>query len=518
MIKDILFKTILLALVALILYGFFPAMKLAIILSLFAGLRLGSLLSEALRRPVSEEQWETMLGSLTRRYEQVTPEELARRAAVLKLGSQASAREVAQTQVNQARSRYSPPRSKRELGAEVLGLIAFVLLLPLDVGLYTHDVFSLRGGLGWAGFLVAGLGVGLYAWPHRRWKSPDQEDMRIWWWALPFIPAFLLLTHAVATRHPYLNPFNPDRPRLAAERVLSLKNIVTAGQYADWVLRYAQKLDAQGEQQSAIHYYREALRLDAGNRLVGARLAVLEQQVAGGLGERTVEHTGSPTASPMKPYWTPDHPVIPSPRRRVDAQLDRVAGCTVVIIPVGPVPAELLDAVGYAIHQELDLPVCISPDPVAVPPHTRVRGLVTGSQWEPGALVRAFTNATGFFPAAPIKYLLITPVDLYVEGANYVFSVSYPWGALVSSARFDGPKGDDTRLRARTAKQALGAVLKSFNVPASADREDVTSYVRSVEEFDTKGNRPDAATLQLFRQAVADLNARWQAHQARTPP
>ena len=74
--------------------------------------------------------------------------------------------------------------------------------------------------------------------------------------------------------------------------------------------------------------------------------------------------------------------------------------------------------------------------------------------------------------------------------------------------------GDDALLRQRTAKQALGALLKSFNVPASTDRDDVTSYTRSLAEFDTKGNRPDAETLKLFRQAVADLNRQWQNYKA----
>jgi hypothetical protein len=69
-------------------------------------------------------------------------------------------------------------------------------------------------------------------------------------------------------------------------------------------------------------------------------------------------------------------------------------------------------------------------------------------------------------------------------------------------------------LRQRTAKQALCALLKSFNVPASTDRDDVTSYTRSLAEFDAKGNRPNAETLKLFRQAVADVNSRWQKHKA----
>jgi len=151
---------------------------------------------------------------------------------------------------------------------------------------------------------------------------------------------------------------------------------------------------------------------------------------------------------------------------------------------------------------------------VPLPPHTRVRGLATGPQWDQVFLVQAFTNATKAFPKAPIKYLLITAVDTYMDDVNFVFSTTYDWGALVSSARFGKPKGNDSLLRQRTAKQALCALIKSFKVPMSPDRNCVTSYTRTLEEFDAKGTRPDAETLKLFRQAVADLNKGWQNYKA----
>ena len=283
-----------------------------------------------------------------------------------------------------------------------------------------------------------------------------------------------------------------------------------AGRYADWVLRYARQLDEHGDTQQAIHFYREGLRLDANNREACARLAILEAQASGEPGGNMAQ----PAVSPSAPYWTAGNRVIPSPRRQIDSRLEDVEGCTVVIVPVGAVSDELLDAVGYVIHKELDLPVYVSPDTVPLPPHTRVRGLATGPQWDQASLVQVFTNRTKFFPKAPVKYVLITPVDIYMGDVNYVFSTTYNWGALVSSARFGGRTGDDALLRQRTAKQALGALLKSFNVPASTDRDDVTSYTRSLAEFDTKGNRPDAETLKLFRQAVADLNRQWQNYKA----
>jgi predicted Zn-dependent protease len=451
-----------------------------------------------------------MVGALTSGYEKLTPERRAAKATALKLDPRLSARELAQAQVNNTIRSYVPPRSKRDLGAEALGVIAFAILIPLDIALYTRDFFSLRIWQGWEGAVVAMLCVALYAWPYRWLKSQDLSDVRIWWWVLPFVIALPLLTHAIETRHPYLNPFDPNHNRLAAERVLALKNNVVAGQHADWVLRYARQLDERVDSQQAIRFYREALRLDANNRAAYARLAILEAQSLGNSGGDVTK----PAVSPSAPYWTADKPVTKSPRRRIDSQLENVEGCTVVLVPVGEVSDELLDAVGYTIRNELDLPVYISSDPVPLPPHTRVRGLVTGPQWDQASLVQAFTNATKSFPHAPIKYVLITPVDTYMEDVSYVFSTTYVWGAVVSSARFGGLTGNDAHSRQRTAKQALCALLKSFNVPASTDRNDVTSYTRSLEEFDAKGNRPDAETLKLFQQAVVDLNSRWQRHKA----
>ena len=502
-----LLKVILFAFIALILYGVVP--DLALILILFVVWRFSSLVVEAFRKPASAGQWDTMRDGLTRMYERFTPEQRAHRAIALKFDSRLSARELAQAQVDKATQSYRPPRPKRELTAEALGVIAFAILIPLDIALYTSEIFSFRAShrWGWEGAIVAAICLGLYAWPNRALKSPDASDVRIWWWVLPFAIALLAMFHAVQTRHPYLNPFNPDRDRLAAERVLSLKNNVVAGYYADWVLRYARELDQRGDTASAIHFYREGLRLDANNHQAAMRLAQLESQSGA-----TVESQTIPSSS--APYWTAASPVTKSPRQRIDSGLEDVEECTVVIVPVGDVPDNLLDTVGYVIHNELNLPVCISPDPVPIPPYTRKRGLATEPQWDVDSLIRAFTNATPVFPRAPVKFLLLTTADIYIQDANYVFSSSSRWGAVLSSARFAGSNGDISVLRQRTAKQALCAMLKSFDIPASTDRNCVTSYVRDLPEFDAKGNRPDAETMKLFQQAVSVMNQRWLNYRA----
>lgn len=100
-----LLKAALIALIALILYGIFSATTLAIILILFVGLRFTALVAEALRKPVPAEQWETMVGALTKNYETLTAEQRAVKATALKLDLRLSARELAQEQVRGASRR-----------------------------------------------------------------------------------------------------------------------------------------------------------------------------------------------------------------------------------------------------------------------------------------------------------------------------------------------------------------------------------------------------------------------------
>jgi hypothetical protein len=220
-----LIEAVFFLLLGLVLYGVFSGTRLAAIMILFVVARFVSLVAEAFRKPISSSRLETMLNNLTRVYEKLSPENRTRLTATLKLNSKnLTARDLAQARVNWLASRYVPPRPTRELFAEGLGVIAFTILIPLAAALYTRDFFSLRTGQGWEGAIVMAICIGLYALPHWRWKSPENSEIRTWWWALPFVIGFVAVSHAMETRHPYLNPLNPDHNRLAAERVLALKN------------------------------------------------------------------------------------------------------------------------------------------------------------------------------------------------------------------------------------------------------------------------------------------------------
>lgn len=498
-------KAILFALIALILYGILPGTHLAGILITFCILRLLYILAEAFRRPVSQQQWEAVEAEWVKQLEQSGPEVRTEMAAELGLAGQTPAHELAHAKMQRVLQNYIPPRGKLELVAEVLGLMTFGLILPIVIALYGRDFFSLRTPQGWIGTAVIALCVVLYAWPHFWIRSSRFFVLRSVWWALPFLPALQLFVTGLDARHPYLNPFNPEHTRLAAERVLALKINIIAGRHADWVSHYAEQLDASGNTEKAMQFYREALRLDPNNRVGSERLARLEGR--NHVGTIAMEAKVSPTA----PYWAAGERVIESARCTIDAELEQIEECTVVLISVGEVTPDVLDATCHVIRTELGLPALVYGEMVPLPPPSRVRGLVTGKQWDQASLTQAVLQRGFSFPKAPIKYVLITPVDVYGEEANFVFSVSYEWGAVVSYARFKDEQGDPSLLWHRTAKQTLCALMKSFKVPISTDRHCVTSYSRSIEEFDLKGNRPNPATLALFRQAVAKINSEWQA-------
>jgi predicted Zn-dependent protease len=455
-------KVVLIAFFVLLLHGVLNAGVFASILLSIALLRLFTIGAEAIRKPASI-QWES---------------ELVLRPA---------------------------GRSGLELAAEASGVIAYVLIIPLDIALYSADFFSCRLGYGWKGALIAVSCVMAYALPFRFMKGSRCDTLRMFWWATPLVVSLPLLERAVQLHHPYLNPLESNRVQLAAERVLSLKNGVIAGRHSDWVLRYAQQLDAAGDWQKAAVYYRYAVRFNPNDKGSYARLQTLESRISANV------ITNRTFGAVSGPYLKGRQYADPLPRRQIDQDLLSIDGCTVLVVPVGNVDGKFLDRIGSVIKDELGLPAFISENAVPLPPHTRTRGLATGHQWSAASFVQAFTNSFSARPTAPVKYVLITSADLYVDQENFLFSYCSPWWMVVSYARFATSDDDDRLLFERTAKQTLCALIKSFDIPPSLDRQCVTSYTQSLQEFDTKGNRPVPETLALFKERLAAENARWRA-------
>lgn len=418
------------------------------------------------------------------------------------------------------RAFHEPRRPGRELAAEWAGLVAFGLLLPFAFVLFTRDFVSLRSGHGFAASGLAVLCLALYAWPHR-WRAVEGVgERRSLWWALPVVPALALVYVGVTVHHPYLDPRAEDRVRLAAERVLELENNVVAGGYADRVFAYADELSARGEIPRAIALYRQGLQLAPRAERARRRLAALERELAPTRREaaprirdpRPRAQGLSPAAFARLPFWDGERSLHPVPPCRIDAGLESVPRTTVVLVSLGPVPLDLVRAVGDVLHEELGLPVCRVEEPLPLPDADRIQGVFVGRQWNVDALVRDFWERSRPMPDAPIKYLLLTGADLYREGTRFVFSSSGRFGAVLSYARYGDPDTEWQAVRHRTAKQALGAVVKSFDLPPASDPDCVTSYSNGLPQFDAKGNRPSADTYRKLRERVETQDARWRAY------
>jgi predicted Zn-dependent protease len=279
------------------------------------------------------------------------------------------------------------------------------------------------------------------------------------------------------------------------------------------VFDYARELDEGGDTLKAIHYYREGLRLDPYHPDERARLASLEYRVGGDWsGAKAAEDAHERAYRPLLEEWGT---FVRRPRCQIDSSLGEADRTSVVIVGIGDVDDRLPDTIGDVIYRELGLSSCVVPRAVPLPSHTRTRGLLGRHQWSLRSLVKAFFNDAQLQSSSPAMFLLVTPVDIYDSHDNYMFGASYSWGALVSFARFGDPSEERLLVARRTAKQALGSIVKAFGVPVSPDTICVTSYPRSLEEFDAKGNRPNAKSLALFQSALRTRDQGWAAHRAK---
>lgn len=507
---------LLVALAMLVLYGAVPEQKIAVVLLAFVAARGLVLGAEALRRPRTAADWAALSASLLQHYGTAPREAVERDARAQALPLSASSSDVAAAALAAAQRAYVPPRSRGALTCEAVGLLTFGVLIPADAVLYTREFVSWRASQEWLGVGVVALAVALYAWP-LLWPGTARADRRrALWWTLPFVPALALLCLGIAVRHPYLNPLRADRAKLAAERVLALEDNIVSGQHADWVFAYADEVRRGGDSTKAIELYRQGLRLRPGDEAAQALLEGLTQK-----GAPLQIDDGVRQAVARSPLLMDGEPVAPRTRCAIDAKLGEIDRTVIVIVPIGELPDGLADTVGMVIERELSVPTCVATNPVSLPPHTRTRGLVFGQQWNRQAMLQAFHAHTRPLPVSPAKYLLLTAADIYSDSSNFVFSSSYSWGALVSCARFGDLEVAPAEVFARTAKQSLGALVKTFQVPMSSDRNCVTSYSAGLEEFDAKGNRPNPESLLLFQRNLRARDRGWVAHRsasAQSPP
>jgi predicted Zn-dependent protease len=464
-------------------------------------LRSWVLLGHWRSQPATQSDWDALRQSLWEHVEELGPEESNELRAELGLAAEAPNLEMVETAVQQEMKAYRPPRAKAELLCEFVGLLSYLLLCPFVFALFGLDFVSLNLPLTWTAFTPLLVSCLAYVVPFFLWKEAGASRTRCLWWSLPFFPLLILALYGVEVRHPYLNPLNPDRQRIAAERVLAMDSIISSGRLAETVKRYGQLLEQAGELEEALLIYQSALRLNASDNELRSDIDRISKQLGG---HKLVNESIS-GRSRQKVFTGAIRAV------EIGPELSELDEFTVIIVSMGAVSSRIKMKVAEVMRRELSVDVFIAEGELPLPEHTRRRGLVTGKQWEAKVIAGAFGQAYPALPVAPVKYLLLTPADIYTPESNYLFSGSWPWGALVSFARYEG-RGD--LLEERTAKQSLSALIKTFPIRPSTSRDCVTSYSRSLDEFDQKGNTPSAAILSEFHVHVNNLDTRWKRYKA----
>lgn len=463
--------------------------------------RLWQLWGEGRRPLMREEDWTRQMQEVPARVDELllieTPEneagpgerERARRELI----------DQWQAEIAWAKAKYRPPRPLPVRLAEGIGCVGFLMLLPWVMELASSDFVSMRRSYGFAdaGFFLVCLG--LYALPLLR-RLQGWPVAAFWiWWVLPTVSLVPTAAFLLQNRHPYLDPLNPQRVRLAAEKVLGHRDFIVASDHADWVVEHAGELARQGEKERAVELCQEALRMNPSLRAGSVLLSALR---GGQTEDVTPEHVGAPYVEAGV-----DIPVMP--RCGIEDAVEGAPRCTVVLLPMGEVDARLLDHVAFVLQRETGLRTKVYGKTLPLPEATRMRGLMVGRQWDATPLVEAMSAETsGRRVRGRLQILVVTSADIYMGDANYVFAANYDWGSVVSLARFSENAGG-ALLRHRAAKLCYGSLIKSLGVPAAADWRCVTSYSASLGEFDAKGNRPIPETQRLLDGAIERVNREW---------
>jgi predicted Zn-dependent protease len=488
----------------LVLFGAVTNDRVLIAVVLLVCVRLVAIANEAFKKRYSAADWHARQQFLVDAFSQMSAEEFAEEIDGLGLLPPVSPRELARAVVVDEQHNYVAPRPRAELATEGLGLLTLVLILPLTIAFYTREFVSLRLVQDWMGLLVVVACAGLYLWPLRWRQTDEQHRNRIVWWGVPVLPVLGLFSTGLTQHHTYLDPTAPKHLQQAADKVLALPDTIVAGRHPDWVFDYAVTLAQSGDVSTAIDYYQRGLKLVPQSHAARAQLAVLQAQLTG-----VASHPMTKNNDPHRPYWAEGRTVIPLPVCAFDARIENISTTTVVVVRSGNITPDLANHVGDVINRILKVPVCIGEKAMLLPEHTRTRGILVGRQWDVTSLAESFISYIDPMPQAPLKFVILTDVDIYAGDANFVFSTSYEWGAILSSAKFSEMGGSPNDLNIRTAKQSLGALLKAFDIPSSDDPNCVTSYTNGLDQFDAKGNYPNATTLALFVQQLDRKNTRW---------
>lgn len=391
---------------------------------------------------------------------------------------------------------YQPPRPRDVLMAEALALPVFLLALPVLMLMTASDFFTFSRGFRWQDMMAVASCAVLFALPHLRFFRAVPAFVTKAWWLAPVFLVPLAILGLVRDKHPYWNPFHPDQHRLAAEKVLSLQDWVLAADHAEWLLTHAEDLAGQGKTTEAKELCAKAMQMQPSSAR-GSRLLV---RLGGKLPD------AAPENDPLSPYLPDGTPIPRAERCLLETAHGTLPDCTIVLVPVGDVPEQDLDFVAEVLRRETGMPAKVYEKKLPLPEPTRKPGLLSSPQWHLDSIVMSvLPEINGRRVRGPLKILVVTSADIYRESANYIFAAGYPWGGVISEARFTFG-GNPWLTRHRLAKQCYSILIKSFDIAPSTDQRCVTSYPNGLAAFDAKGNRPLPEVRQQFLEKLAALN------------
>jgi len=499
------YSKLLIALICLVLYGVTPDGFLLLLLVLFVVLKTFQLLHEGLFKTTPD--WSSNYQELLDYLRELSPQRLADQRLKLGLPTHSSATQITDALLEKIKSETPNPRSWNEISSEFFGLVSLALLLPVNIDLYTQEFVSPMAGYSYLASGIVFVCIGFYWLPKVYFSS---AKARMFYWSTPLLPALFFAGYGASVKHPYLNPFNPNQNRLKAEKIISLQDNVEAASHWYWLYDYAIQAQQQGHINEAVEVYRYIQTLVPNNPQVRQQLALIHADQ--GITGTDAQENNQARNRAFSPLWTEGQLPEPLSECSINETLQLLNQTTIVIVPVGSIPRETINITGQVLLNELGIPVCISKKSLQLPEYDRFRGLVFGKQWHVDSLIKAFQESFNLSPPNPALYLILTDQDIYINNSNFVFSQNNPWGAILSSRRFD--EGDRLLMLQRTAKQALGTLSKVLGAHPSPDRYCVTSYTASLEEFDTKGNRPNLQTLAVIRSFLEKRDREWRQMKA----
>lgn len=399
------------------------------------------------------------------------------------------------------------PSDRRDLALEALSLFVVIPSGMLLVLMLTSPVVSFSGVARWSIVLSLASAIGLHFLPS---LIDNNRPLPRIYCRMAVCGIMVAITGGVLLlKHDYLIKTGPEKRRIIAGKVWDLGLSIPASRHAGALFAYADDLAAEGRLADAVIVYERGLSLDPHNlparqklSLVSAKLGTPARVHAEILPEQNVQSHS--TALWVRSENITTAALLPQPPP---------PGFSIVLVPVGDVPDRLIDRLAAELRARSELPVYCYGPPVSLPSPDRSLGLIGARQWHPKSIAANFLETRP--PRGAQQYIVVTPVDLFVDGSNYVFGTTAGFHGFTSYARFhssDLPPAEDDLLIDRLAKQVLSTSIKGFGI-VSKTTDCVTTFCRDLREFDLKSQVPSAQTRKEYHDAIRILVAEAQAGQ-----